>query len=203
MSQYRIPASTIRVETEVSKSRFIATLGMAETAAAARAFIAAVRADMPDASHHVYAFRAGYGSSITEGVSDDGEPPGTAGPPVLAVVRGALVGDIVLVVTRYFGGIKLGTGGLVRAYGDAARAALAAMTTREKIVMTRLGLSLPYPLYERIKLLAAAHHAQIEGEEFEADITLYLTLPADSLPAFSIALRDLSAGKIAPVILDE
>jgi uncharacterized YigZ family protein len=115
MTRYLIPAGTVRVETEVSRSRFIATLGMAETAEAARAFIAGVRAEMPDASHHVYAFRVGYGASVIEGLSDDGEPSGTSGPPIMAVLRGAPVGDVVLVVTRYFGGTKLGTGGLVRA----------------------------------------------------------------------------------------
>lgn len=201
MGKYRIPAGTIRVETEVSKSRFIATLGMAETTEAARAFIAAVRAEMPDASHHVYAFRAGYGNSVSEGVSDDGEPTGTAGPPILAVVRGADVGDVVLVVTRYFGGIKLGTGGLVRAYGDTARAAFAQMTTREKIDMCRVGLTLPYPLYERVKLIAAAHHAEIEGEEFAGEITLYLSMPLEEHTPFAVAIRDLSAGKVTPVLL--
>src|SRR5690348_4882092 len=118
MTRYRIPAATTRIEHEVSRSRFIATLGNAATVEAARGFIAEIRAEMPDASHHVYAFKVGYGSSVTEGLSDDGEPTGTAGPPVLAVLRGADIGDAALVVTRYFGGTKLGTGGLVRAYSD-------------------------------------------------------------------------------------
>jgi uncharacterized YigZ family protein len=201
MGKYRIPAGTTRVETEVSKSRFIATLGMAETAEAARAFIAAVRAEMPDASHHVYAFRAGYGNSVSEGVSDDGEPTGTAGPPILAVVRGAEVGDVVLVVTRYFGGIKLGTGGLVRAYGDAARAAFAQMTTRDKVEMCRVGLTFPYGLYERVKLISAAHQAEIEGETFEGEVTLYLAMPIEQREPFAVAIRDLSAGKVALIPL--
>lgn len=203
MNRYRVPKETVRVEHEVSRSRFIATLGNAETVAAARAFIADRRAESPDASHHVYAFRVGYGSSMTEGVSDDGEPSGTSGPPILAVLRGLEVGDIVVVVTRYFGGTKLGTGGLVRAYGDSARAAVAAMTTREKIRMSRLGLDTPYPLYERLKLIAAAHQAEIESETFAAEITLYMALPTDNVQAFTDAVRELSAGKIAPIALDE
>jgi uncharacterized YigZ family protein len=198
---YRVPAATVRAETEVSKSRFIATLGMAESAQDARQFIAVIRAEMPDASHHVYAFRAGYGSSVTEGVSDDGEPAGTSGPPILNVLRGAAVGDIVLVVTRYFGGIKLGTGGLVRAYSDATRAALALLTTREKITMAQLGVTIPYALYERLKQIAAQHRAAIDDEAFEAEITVFLTLPADQVVGFTVALRDLSAGKIAPIVL--
>jgi uncharacterized YigZ family protein len=198
---YRIPTGIVRVEHEVSRSRFIATLNHAETVEAAREFIASIRAEMPDASHHVYAFKVGYGSSVIEGLSDDGEPTGTSGPPVMAVLRGAEVGDVVLVVTRYFGGTKLGTGGLVRAYGDAARAVLAAMTTRLKIEMKSLGLTLPYPLYERAKIIAANHEATIDSEEFAADVTLYLTLPASQVEPFTAAIRDLSNGKITPVEL--
>lgn len=202
MGRYRIPAEVVRVEHEVSRSRFIATLGSAGTVDEARAFIAARRAEMPDATHHVYAFKVGYGASVIEGVSDDGEPAGTSGPPILAVLRGLDVGDMVLVVSRYFGGVKLGTGGLVRAYGDAARAAVAAMTTRDKVYMQRIGLTAPYPLYERIRQLAATHTASIDGEEFGAEVTLYLTLPVESVEPFTAALRDLSAGRLSPVILD-
>jgi uncharacterized YigZ family protein len=203
MSSYFVPASTACIEHKVSRSRFIATLSNAATVQEARAFIAAIRAEMPDASHHVYAFKIGYGASITEGVSDDGEPTGTAGPPVLAVLRGADVGDAVIVVTRYFGGTKLGTGGLVRAYGDAARAVIAAMVTREKVEMHRLGLTLPYALYERARLIAANHGALIDDEVFEAEVTLYLTLPITAVESFTTAIRELSAGRVAPVLLDD
>lgn len=198
MSGYPVPAATVRAEHEVSRSRFIATLGYAESVPEARQFIAAVRAEMPDASHHVYAFRVGYGASLNEGLSDDGEPSGTSGPPIMAVLRGADVGDVVLVVTRYFGGVKLGTGGLVRAYSEAARLALAAMTTRPKMTLSRLRLQVPYPLYERVKLLAAQHSAHIEAEAFAEMVTLELTLADDSVVPFSVALRDLSAGKVTP-----
>ena len=97
-------------------------LAASTTVKEAKAFLAAVRAEMPDANHHVYAYRVGFGNSVIEGMSDDGEPSGTSGPPVLAVLRGSGIGDVIVVVTRYFGGTKLGTGGLVRAYSDAARA---------------------------------------------------------------------------------
>ncbi len=95
----------------------------------AKAFLAAVRAEMPDANHHVYAYRVGFGNSVIEGMSDDGEPSGTSGPPVLAVLRGSGIGDVIVVVTRYFGGTKLGTGGLVRAYSEGARAGLESLAT--------------------------------------------------------------------------
>jgi len=201
MTRYRVPAATTRIENEVNRSRFIATLANVPTVEAARAFIASIRAEMPDANHRVYAFKVGYGASIIEGLSDDGEPSGTAGPPVMAVLRGADIGDTALVVTRYFGGIKLGTGGLVRAYSDAARAVIAATPIHEKIERRQLGLTLPYALYERIKIIAAAHDATIDDETFEADVTLYLTMPVESIDPFTAAIREISAGKLAPMLL--
>lgn len=202
MSGYRIPTRPVRIENEVSRSRFIASLNYTPTVDEARSFIASIRAEMPDANHHVYAFKVGFGSTVTEGLSDDGEPTGTAGPPVLAVLRGAEVGDVALVVTRYFGGTKLGTGGLVRAYGDAARAALAAVTTVEKIARRQLGLTLPYSLYERIKLMTTDYSASVDEETFEADVTIFLTMPVDQVESFTVAVRDLSAGRIVPTLLD-
>jgi uncharacterized YigZ family protein len=190
-----------RIEYEVSHSRFIATLGNVATVDAAREFISTIRAEMSDASHHVYAFKVGYGASVTEGLSDDGEPTGTAGPPVMAVLRGADIGDAVLVVTRYFGGTKLGTGGLVRAYGDAARAVIAATPTREKVERQQLGISVPYSLYERIKLIAAAHDATIDDETFDGEVTVYLTLPLESVKPFTESVREVSAGRVIPTLL--
>jgi uncharacterized YigZ family protein len=202
MNGYLIPAAPVRVEHEVSRSRFIASLNHVPSIEEARTFIASIRTEMPDASHHVYAFKVGYGATVTEGLSDDGEPTGTAGPPVLAVLRGAQVGDVALVVTRYFGGTKLGTGGLVRAYSDAARTALAAMTTIEKVERRQLGLTLPYSLYERIKLTAAEYKANVDDETFDTDVTLFLTMPLDQVEAFTEVVRDLSAGRVMPTMLD-
>ncbi len=201
MTRYRVPAATTRIENEVNRSRFIATLANVPTVETARAFIASIRAEMPDANHHVYAFKVGYGASIIEGLSDDGEPSGTAGPPVMAVLRGADIGDTALVVTRYFGGIKLGTGGLVRAYSDAARTVIATTPIHEKIERRQLGLTLPYSLYERIKIIAAAHDATIDDETFEAEVTLYLTMPVESIEPFTAAIREISAGKLVPTLL--
>lgn len=200
MPHYPIPAATVRVEHEVSRSRFIATLGFAESVQSAREFIASCRVEMPTASHHVYAFRIGFGNSVNEGLSDDGEPSGTSAPPIMAVLRGAKVGDVVLVVTRYFGGIKLGTGGLVRAYGDAARAAVSAMVTQMKIETRLVRVTVPYPLYERVKLLCPPHQAEIADESFAEAVTLALVMPVESVEPFSSAIRDLSNGKITPEI---
>lgn len=200
-THYPIPAGTARIETEVSKSRFIATIGFAETVEQAREFIQATRVEFPDASSYIYAFKVGYGASIIDGMSDGGEPTGTGGPPVLAVIRGADLGDVVITVTRYFGGIKLGTGGLVRAFGDAAREALTALRIRPKIMLKQVGLTFAYPLYERIKLLTAANHGVIDSEEFAGDVTIYVTLPFDDLMAYRAAVIELSAGRVEPIEL--
>lgn len=200
---YRVPVGFQRTETEVARSRFIASVDRTATAEEARAFIGRIRAEMPDASHHVYAFRAGYGASVTEGMSDDGEPSGTAGPPVLSVLRGSNIGDIAIVVTRYFGGTKLGTGGLVRAYSEAAHVALNSLPTEEKIEKRLLGIEVPYNLFEQTKLLITAHEGVIEDEDFAADVTILARFIVDHVDAFSSALRDLSAGRVEPIVMDE
>ncbi len=199
---YPIPAQTARVETRVINSRFIATAGRAATVDAARRFIQDIRAEMPDATHHVYAFKVGYGSNLIEGMSDDGEPSGTAGPPVLTVLRGADLGDVVVVVTRYFGGTKLGTGGLVRAYSDAARQVLAALPIELKIEKRMIGLTVPYHFFERVRLLLEAHRAVIEEQEFSAEVTLYASLPADQLEPLAAAVQNLTAGQVTVIPLD-
>ncbi len=194
--RYPIPAHTTQVETRVANSRFIATIGEARTASDARTFIEGIRGKFADAHHNVYAFRAGYGASVTEGMSDDGEPPGTAGRPALAVLRGADIGDVVLVITRYFGGTKLGTGGLVRAYTEAAQAALAALPLTERVATRHGMIAVPYPLYERVRQIAAAHGGQIVRESFGGEVTLEMIFAMDDCAAFSAALREVSSGRL-------
>ena len=202
MNGYLVPAETHRVTTMVSNSRFIASVTRANTVDEAKAFLAGIRQEMPDATHHVYAFRVGYGNSVIEGMSDDGEPSGTAGPPVLAVVRGSDIGDIVMVVTRYFGGTKLGTGGLVRAYGDAARAALESLKTERKIERKTLGIETPYTFYQPIRRLVDEHEGVIDEEEFAADVTILASFPLDQIETFTSAVIELTAGNVSPVVLD-
>ncbi len=202
-AEYDIPAGTIRIENRVVNSRFIATAGYAPSAEEAKVFITAIRQEMPDATHHVYAFKAGYGGSVTEGMSDDGEPSGTAGPPVLTVLRGADLGDVVVVVTRYFGGTKLGTGGLVRAYGDAARDVLHALPRTRRILKTLIGLEFEYTFFEQIQRLLAAHDAELEDQDFGVSVTLYARLPTANLNALHDAVSELTAGQVAPTVLEQ
>lgn len=199
---YLIPAGFQRTETEVARSRFITSVGPATTVEEARSFIAGIREEMPDASHHVYAFRVGYGQSVTEGMSDDGEPTGTSGPPILSILRGSEIGDIVMVVTRYYGGTNLGTGGLVRAYSEAAHTSLNQLSTEAKIEKRLLGIETPYNLFEQVKILIGEHNGIIEEETFAGEVTILVTFPVNDIPAFSTELRELSAGRIEPVMLD-
>jgi uncharacterized YigZ family protein len=190
-----IPAGPARTEIRASNSRFIASAGPAATVALARAFIASVRAEMPDASHHVYAYIVGHGATTTLSMTDDGEPPGTAGRPVLAVLRGSGLGDLALVITRYFGGTLLGTGGLVRAYGDAAKAVLAILPRAEKIDRRELSVTLPYAAYEPVRRLVAAHAGSILEDTFAIDVSLRVSLPLAEVAAFEQAIAEATAGQ--------
>ncbi len=191
-----IPAGPARTAIRVSNSRFIASAAPCPTVEAARAFIAGVRAEMPDASHHVYAYIIGHGATTTLSMTDDGEPPGTAGRPVMAVLRGSRLGDLALVITRYFGGTLLGTGGLVRAYGDAAKAVLAILPRAEKIDRRDLSVTLPYAAYDPARRLVAAHAGSILEETFAADVWLRVSLPLAAIAAFAAELKELTAGQI-------
>ncbi len=196
MSRYQVPKSRHRVEVCVSNSRFITTAAPAFTVKEAQGFIRAIRAEMPDATHHVYAFKIGYGASVSEGMSDDGEPSGTSGPPTLAHLRGADIGDAVIVTTRYYGGTKLGTGGLVAAYGAAAKKVLETLPTEEKVTRHRYELIMPYALRKSVRRLLDEHECMIEEELFEADISLRYVLPEELASDLAEALGDLSAGKL-------
>ena len=193
---YPIPDAEARIELRVSNSLFIATVGRADTVADARSFIQRIRQEHPKATHNVHAFVVGYGSSITEGCHDDGEPSGTAGRPVLAVLRGSGLGDTVVVVTRYFGGTKLGTGGLVRAYGDAAREVLDAVPRVEKVERQGVHMVIPYAYFEQIKRLVGEHAGKVTQEEFGAEVTLCVNLIAEDVAPFARSVAELTAGTV-------
>src|SRR5690606_5642216 len=200
--KYLIPLETHRTEIIGVNSRLIATAGYVQTVDEATPFLANMRSGMPDASHHVYAFRVRYGSSVIEGMSDDGAPCGTAGPRALAVLRGTEIGDVIVVITRYFGGTKLGTGGLVRAYAEAAQSVLSTLKTGLNIEKQTVGIELGYPLYERVKRLIGQFDGSIEDETFAADITLLISFPVDQISGFTAALKELTAGQVSPVLFE-
>ena len=197
IASYLIPAERVQTEIFIKKSRFITTAQVATSVPEARGVIAGARAEMPDANHHVYAFRVGFGNSVTEGMSDDGEPKGTSGPPTLAVLRGSGIGDIALVTTRYFGGTKLGTGGLVRAYTESAQEALSMLKTELKVEKRLLGLELPYSLYNIVKRLIATHRGEIQEEEFTAQVMIIVRFTVDDLAPFTEALQERTSAQVS------
>jgi uncharacterized YigZ family protein len=202
MSRYPIPAREARIEITVVNSHFIATAAPVFSVEEAKTFIARVRKEFSDASHNVPAFLVGYGASVIAHCSDDGEPSGTAGRPALAVLRGSGLGDVAVVVTRYFGGTKLGTGGLVRAYGDAVREVLAVLPRAEKVPTHTVMLVVPYPYFELVRLAVAEQKGQILDEDFAADVTVTARFAIEHLPAFQAALQELSKGQLEVEIVE-
>ncbi len=199
--RYPIPATEKREEIRVSNSRFIATAAPVFSVDEAKAFIKKIRVEFSDSSHNVPAFLIGHGPSVTAHCNDDGEPSGTAGRPMLAVLQGSGLGDIAVVVTRYFGGTKLGTGGLVRAYGDAVKAVLDGMPLAEKVPTHTIMIAIPYPLYEQVKLLVEAKHGQILDQTFAADVTITAQFAVAHYAGFQEALQELSHGRLEPQII--
>lgn len=197
MDRYPVPAQRTRVEETIQRSRFIATAAPAATPEEARAFIAEIRAEFADATHNCYAFVAGPpGSTAQIGMSDDGEPAGTAGRPMLAVLLGSGVGDIAVVVTRYFGGIKLGTGGLVRAYSGSVKAVLAVLPRREKIIYAELLATGPYHWVTPVARMIGDYEAEIISQTYAADVTWQLRVPQERATELAAALVALSHGQI-------
>jgi uncharacterized YigZ family protein len=200
--RYPIPAAETREEIRVSNSRFIATAAPVFTVDEAKAFIKKIKNEFGDASHNVPAFVIGHGSSITAHCNDDGEPSGTAGRPMLAVLQGSGLGDIAVVVTRYYGGTKLGTGGLVRAYGDAVKALLDKLPLAEKVPTHTAMMAVPYNLFEQVKLLIEAHNGRVLDEEFAADVTISAMFAVEHFDDFQNALRELSHGQLQAEIIE-
>ncbi len=199
---YLVPLNEIRREQPVVNSRFIATLAPAFSIDEARAFIKRIRAEFADATHNVPAYIIGGGNTVTEYFSDDGEPSGTAGKPALTVLRGSGLGDAVLVITRYFGGTLLGTGGLVKAYTEAAQSVVNAVERGRRVPVHVAMAAIPYNLLERMRLLVSKNHGKVLGEDYSGDITATLQFPVENFEAFQADLRELSAGKIQAEVIE-
>ena len=199
---YSVPLSEIRREYIVVNSRFIATLAPVFSIDEARAFMARIKKEFTDATHNVPVYIIGGGNTVTEYFSDDGEPSGTSGKPALAVLRGSGFGDVALVITRYFGGTLLGTGGLVKAYTESAQLVVNAVGRGQRVTVHVALLAIPYNLLERLRLVVTRQHGEVLGEDFAADVTLTMHLPVDSFDAFQNELRELSSGKLQAEIIE-
>lgn len=198
MQDYRTLSGVATAELEEKHSRFIASAAFADSEQAALAFLESVRAANRTANHNVYAYVLREGARMR--YSDDGEPAKTAGLPVLQAIQHAGVTDCVLVVTRYFGGTLLGTGGLVRAYTESAARALAAAQVVTVRVCVTLTVQLEYSLYERAVLLLENAGAKLAEPIFADAVTLTATLPAGAEAPLLPAFAQLSRGAAAPQV---
>jgi uncharacterized YigZ family protein len=199
---YFIPAIEKRSEIIIKKSRFISTVAPVFTVEEAKEFILRIRNELRDASHHVPAYIIGSGSTTIMHCSDDGEPSGTAGKPALSVLKGSGLGDIAVVITRYFGGMKLGTGGLVQAYGDSVKTVLTNLPRAQKIFVHIVMLSIPYTWLDRMRMKIKNHQGTIVEETFALDIGMILQFPVTAYPAFEKDIQDSSNGKLSSFIFE-
>lgn len=179
----------------ISGSRFVAHAAPAATEETAMAVVATRRAADPDATHHCWAYVLADGRARG---SDDGEPRDTAGAPILRHLQGAGLADVVVVVTRWYGGTNLGRGGLVRAYGDAAAAVLEAADVITRVARVTRTLRHPYELTAAVDAVLAAHDAQVVQAEYGAEVTRVVAAPAAGADAFDRAVRDATAGRVTP-----
>jgi len=203
--RYAIPSEDARVEETIDRSRFVTTVGHAASIEDARTFIATVSAEFTDATHNCWAYVIGPpGDTSRVGMSDDGEPHGTAGRPMLHVLLHGGVGDIVAVVTRYYGGVKLGKGGLVRAYSGGVKHALEQLTTRELVATSVLDLALDYALLEKVRHTLPEFEAEVISEEFAERVTLRIELPDEHVNIFRETVAGISSGSatVTPVESD-
>jgi uncharacterized YigZ family protein len=210
MASYPIPGRLTAAETRVKGSRFLAVIAAAADEAEARAVLADLGRRHPDATHLCWALRLGW--PPRERSSDAGEPAGTAGVPMLQALRGAGLSDALAVVARWFGGVKLGKGGLARAYAGAVRAALEELPTTRRVTRARLALTVPLARLGAVKRLLRPPQVEIESETYgrsgglpdaqQAEIVL--RLDEDRRAAVEEALADLriavrpGAGSVSP-----
>ncbi|SFU94725.1 IMPACT family protein [Xenorhabdus koppenhoeferi] len=198
MKPYLIPAASVSFTEEIKKSRFITLLEHTDGVNEAKLFIQSIKEQYPDARHHCWAFVAGAPDDSRQlGFSDDGEPTGTAGKPMLAQLLGSSLGEITAVSVRYFGGIKLGTGGLVKAYGNGVQQALKLLETKYKVPQKLFQLKCAYSHISMVEQLLQQFSGQIIASDYAENVTLQVSLPATLVGEIGDKLRDLSRGALS------
>lgn len=201
MTEYYIPTKAAEAELVEKRSRFIGQVRPVETEEEARAFVEQVKKKHYDARHSCWCYRLRDGG--VERYSDDGEPQGTAGQPMLNVFQREEVTNVVCVVTRYFGGVLLGAGGLVRAYTQSAKDALDAAGISVVRRWVAAAVPCPYSFFDRVKLEVEAHGGVLGEIEYAADVTVHALLPEEQVEVFSARMTELTAGGTAVQILGE
>lgn len=195
MLEQRILVRDAEAELEVKRSRFLAALHPVQSEEEARAFLEEIRRKNRDARHNCSAFRIGMPKQLLERSSDDGEPQGTAGKPMLELLKGQQLYDVCAVVTRYFGGILLGTGGLVRAYSDALKAALLKADTALLKAGARVQVDCDYGFSGKVRYLGEARGFYPQAQVFTERCAFTYLMPESEYEGFAALLREQSAGK--------
>ena len=195
---YQVPQSELYDEQIIKKSRFITHIARATNKAEAKLYIQSIKQQYPDARHHCWAYIAGHPTATTDiGFSDDGEPSGTAGKPILNVLQHRGVGEIVLVVVRYFGGIKLGAGGLVRAYSSSASLAMDKLKTTPIVESKVFNIKFDYNLETNIKHLLESQNIDIQKADYSTHVSLTIDVPITNIESLNKQLVHISSGQLS------
>jgi uncharacterized YigZ family protein len=192
--EFREPTGPASVEFSVRKSRFLGYGFAACSGDEATTRIRSLRLEHAGADHVVHAYIVGLPTRELESYSDAGEPHGTAGRPVMEILRGSPVRNAGICVVRYFGGTKLGTGGLVRAYGNTARAVLDNLPTRPLVQMESMIIRTDYHFHSAVSHAIRTSHATITAEQFETGVTVLVSCPLHSVEGLAQVILDASAG---------
>jgi len=195
MPELWIPSGTGHSDFTIRKSRFIGEAGMVQSVEEARLYVKKLRMEHPRSRHVAWAYVLGKDAAL-KGMSDAGEPRGTAGRPIMDPIGGNHLTDVLVTVVRYFGGVKLGTGGLSSAYGKSSQDALEAMSRVLFVERIRVDLEIEYPVYEQVMLLGREMGGQKLDETFESSIILAFDLPVSVLDDFCLRVKDITRGTV-------
>ncbi|MBQ7585027.1 MAG: YigZ family protein [Desulfovibrionaceae bacterium] len=201
MADFSIPAVSFEhphtTELIIKRSRFLAQAVHAPSLNQGRAFVESLRLKYPEANHHCWACLGGVpGDTGQAAASDDGEPHGTAGKPMLQILLHSEIGEICVVVTRWFGGIKLGTGGLVRAYQDSVRQNLESLPLKAKRVLVQLGFIISYQEQSKVERLIKAMSGDILQLDYSSHVAMEVALDQEKQETFVQQLQDITNGRI-------
>lgn len=187
---YAIPTEEASAEIIIKKSRFIAHAKQIVSREAGMSWLNEVRKTYPDARHHCWAYLIGNPACATNaGMGDDGEPSGTAGKPILNVLNHKGIGDIMIVVVRYFGGIKLGAGGLTRAYGQAAQAVMEVLPSEQQIEMVTIQLVCEFALEQRVRHWVKVLNGDVLKTGYNQQVNMKVSIPQQEQPTFTAQLQ--------------
>ncbi len=195
IDSYRTIAAPVQAKLTRKKSRFVALLYPVSSEEGVKEILDRLRREYHDATHRCYAYRVRTKHGTVARADDAGEPAGSAGPPILQALEGADLYDVLAVVVRYFGGVKLGIGGLIRAYGDATREAIAQARVVEQVERARLVVRFPPAWTSKVMGLIHRFAAEVDGIDYTDTATVALSLRRSVVPEFTARLADITGGR--------